>query len=136
MPQQSANPTDSSAAKTAYVPSYINSTYIGATEIESPTIYAGEFYASSNGGTYLKIQSDGMYLYRPKTSSSGYWQGNITIGRNSSSIPMLVISHEEGGIELAPQNDVLVLSCFGEDDPRDVFGNAATPGQIYFKIEG
>lgn len=44
------------------LPSYIKSTYIDSTRVESPTIIGGEFYAV-NEDSYLKMVSDGWELY-------------------------------------------------------------------------
>lgn len=54
------------------LPSYIHSTYIGPTEIESPTIIAGEFYGNEFN-VYPQNGNQGSFnLYGDTSASSGY----------------------------------------------------------------
>lgn len=54
------------------LPSYIHSTYIGPTEIESPTIVAGEFYGNEFN-VYPQSGNNGSFnLYGDTTAARGY----------------------------------------------------------------
>ena len=54
------------------LPSYIKSTYIDATRIESPTIYAGEFYGNEFN-VYPESGNSGSFnIYGSTSASSGY----------------------------------------------------------------
>lgn len=54
-------------AESVQIPSYIKSTYISKTEVRSPSIYGGMFYATGRG----RLAEPAYYLYDSWTASNG-----------------------------------------------------------------
>lgn len=119
------------------VPSYIKSTYIGETEIYTPTIYGGTIYAVNNegdpGAYYAKITGDGFSVHRSSNNAICALithSGVGSIGKIQGPYG-LQIDGGTGRLLLSGAYLVLSSSAYGSTLPSS---SGALEGQIYFVI--